>query len=474
MKTMFRLATVFLLLVVAAIAREGDRGEIARTDQVSRNEHEDDPLNTSHSTVLDDIIVDFDAHLNDSSVKQAEHEGILKNLLRAARLKVEQAPATQSGNVYYNNQTATYEISFPRIYSSLNTADIPAFTGIYAAGPGTIAMYPSEYKVYTNEYNVSEYYGTNVTTISKVEYNHITNSYKTNLYTVVTNYPAPPEGWMFCDGSTLNVADYPELYAVLGTQYNSDPNLANSTTQFQLPDYRGMALVGKDGEGWPNQGGSAIRFDQAGFVNYGLMANTYDFRVGAWREAGVANETPFERNAVLMRPPLILVNYIIRVKANPIFGFSSVELHPSTNYNAYIENNTLHFWYKVGIGAAASKTTTRQVTKLEPNNGKEGQKLDGGWVTVKDATFVTAVASYAVKGPSDYRHKPLLDLFVKPPNGSAFKVAGTRQGNGTGSEEWATVSTVVPAGWSYEAALWRVGRGWTSSQTLSITETTLE
>lgn len=48
-----------------------------------------------------------------------------------------------------------------------------------------------------------------------------------------------PTGWLFCDGSTLNVVDYPELAAVLGSIYGGD-----GTTTFALPDLRGRFPIG--------------------------------------------------------------------------------------------------------------------------------------------------------------------------------------------------------------------------------------
>lgn len=50
-----------------------------------------------------------------------------------------------------------------------------------------------------------------------------------------------PDGWMLLQGQTLLIADYPALYAVIGTQYGG-----NGTTNFMLPDLRGRVIVGQD------------------------------------------------------------------------------------------------------------------------------------------------------------------------------------------------------------------------------------
>ena len=51
---------------------------------------------------------------------------------------------------------------------------------------------------------------------------------------------APPGGWLLCDGSSLAQVDYPDLFAVIGTQHGGD------ATSFDLPDYRGRFLRGQD------------------------------------------------------------------------------------------------------------------------------------------------------------------------------------------------------------------------------------
>lgn len=48
-----------------------------------------------------------------------------------------------------------------------------------------------------------------------------------------------PDGWLLCDGTVVNIADYPRLFAVLGTTYGGD-----GTTTFGLPDLRGRVPLG--------------------------------------------------------------------------------------------------------------------------------------------------------------------------------------------------------------------------------------
>lgn len=50
-----------------------------------------------------------------------------------------------------------------------------------------------------------------------------------------------PAGTLECNGATLNIADYPSLYAVILTRYGGD-----GVTTFKLPNYRGEFLRGWD------------------------------------------------------------------------------------------------------------------------------------------------------------------------------------------------------------------------------------
>lgn len=48
-----------------------------------------------------------------------------------------------------------------------------------------------------------------------------------------------PDGWAFCNGALLSVADNPELFALLGATYGG-----NGQTTFGLPDLRGRLPLG--------------------------------------------------------------------------------------------------------------------------------------------------------------------------------------------------------------------------------------
>ncbi len=55
-------------------------------------------------------------------------------------------------------------------------------------------------------------------------------------------YGPAPDGWLTCDGTTLLIGDYPELYAVIGNTFEPDPQ----PFQFRLPNFRSIFPIGTD------------------------------------------------------------------------------------------------------------------------------------------------------------------------------------------------------------------------------------
>lgn len=53
---------------------------------------------------------------------------------------------------------------------------------------------------------------------------------------------SPNSNWLLCDGSSLLRANFPDLFAVIGTTYG-----ASDVSHFNLPDMRGNVPIGQDG-----------------------------------------------------------------------------------------------------------------------------------------------------------------------------------------------------------------------------------
>lgn len=64
-------------------------------------------------------------------------------------------------------------------------------------------------------------------------------------------FPRVPNGWLACNGQSLQISQYDTLYAVIGTTYGGD-----GVQTFNLPDLRGRVAIGQ-GTG-PNLPGYAL------------------------------------------------------------------------------------------------------------------------------------------------------------------------------------------------------------------------
>ncbi|MEM6455007.1 MAG: phage tail protein [Acidobacteriota bacterium] len=141
------------------------------------------------------------------------------------------------------------------------------------------------------------------------------------------------QGWMPCDGRSLEASEYPELYAVLGTLYGQG---SGSTSSFRIPDYRGLFLRGADsGAGMDPDAGDRIAPTGAGTFNgvgslqcdaFETHTHSYDqVALSGTSNQGVAaglstNQQPTTepnspaRTSSETRPKNVAVNYIIRFR----------------------------------------------------------------------------------------------------------------------------------------------------------------
>jgi microcystin-dependent protein len=52
---------------------------------------------------------------------------------------------------------------------------------------------------------------------------------------------SPPGGWLLCNGQSLNITQYAELFAAISNTYGGD-----GITSFNVPDLRGRTVAGRD------------------------------------------------------------------------------------------------------------------------------------------------------------------------------------------------------------------------------------
>ena len=91
---------------------------------------------------------------------------------------------------------------------------------------------------------------------------------------------APPEGWLICDGSTLNALQdvmYRSLYDAIGTTWGG-----TGESDFQIPDLRGTFLRGIGNgsiNGRDKYGPSAVgEFQEDEFQGHHHVSKAYSFR----------------------------------------------------------------------------------------------------------------------------------------------------------------------------------------------------
>lgn len=136
-----------------------------------------------------------------------------------------------------------------------------------------------------------------------------------------------PDGFLLCDGTEINVVDYPDLYAVIGTTFGS-----SDSTKFCLPDLRNKTLwgIGSSTLGatltskLPNIKG---QFRLAGTEGSSSVSGAFSAgkKGGSWGHGHDNSATNplmefdaskysevYSDNVSIVQPPAIVVNFIIK------------------------------------------------------------------------------------------------------------------------------------------------------------------
>lgn len=136
-----------------------------------------------------------------------------------------------------------------------------------------------------------------------------------------------PDGFLLCDGSEVNVVDYPDLFAVIGTTFGS-----SDSTKFCLPDLRDKTLwgVGSSALGesltskLPNIKGQfrLSGTEGANSVSGAFVAGSLGGSRGYGHEGGAVNplmkldasrsSEVYSDDVSIVQPPALVVNFIIK------------------------------------------------------------------------------------------------------------------------------------------------------------------
>lgn len=85
-----------------------------------------------------------------------------------------------------------------------------------------------------------------------------------------------PDGWALCNGQTLSIADYSELYSLIGTTYGGD-----GVTNFALPDLRSRIPIHKGNfEGNVYQIGQKVGAEMVTLNVQQIPAHTHALQAG--------------------------------------------------------------------------------------------------------------------------------------------------------------------------------------------------
>lgn len=140
-----------------------------------------------------------------------------------------------------------------------------------------------------------------------------------------------PDGFLLCDGSELNVADFSELYDVIGTTFGS-----SDSTKFNLPDLRSKTLWGSGNGTESSTYLESGLPDISGYIKFSGIdpATTSGSRSGAFTKtnstgAGNGHDNPVSNGSVTFS--------FKASNSNPIYGASSVVQPPSLVVNFLIK-----------------------------------------------------------------------------------------------------------------------------------------
>lgn len=166
-----------------------------------------------------------------------------------------------------------------------------------------------------------------------------------------------PAGWLLCDGTAYNQADYPQLFAAIGSTWNTCTNpltgstyAAPSAGQFRVPDLRGAFLRGAGG---PNAAG--VTTSLAGYQADTTAVNGLS-----------ASSTTTTGNTDLSHTHT--QNYPNSTAGGSAFGGSDVTLNRTGFYSANITTTGASISMNHNHSASTTTTLSSSQTETRPDN----------------------------------------------------------------------------------------------------------
>ena len=250
----------------------------------------------------------------------------------------------------------------------------------------------------------------------------------------VVAWPASeiPEGWLLCDGASLSTNEYSDLFGAIGWKYSP-----YASDRFNVPDYRGVALVGVEGD--------RGLFDTTNRISSGLGG--VEAGVGSFQ--GLARATT--NNSTVVRLPNTYVNWIIKARDDTKYFVSSVVASEGTGYAFTNNMGTLLVTYPP---ATLGSRPWFQARRVSASNGDTGIR--------SPSTMNQTVTAYYSDYDSRSGNVPTLAGYVGPASHNMPMIARTQfQGADPYSDGDAffCITFDVPAGMYYRVIVhnFRVG-----------------
>lgn len=111
-----------------------------------------------------------------------------------------------------------------------------------------------------------------------------------------------PSGWLICDGSAVSRTTYADLFAVIGTTYGA----GDSSTTFNIPNFKGNTPVGKADSGEFDTLGNTY-----GFANSEAI-NTSSSSAASGGDFNAITSVSYAGTVSANYQPSLTVNFIIK------------------------------------------------------------------------------------------------------------------------------------------------------------------
>lgn len=138
-----------------------------------------------------------------------------------------------------------------------------------------------------------------------------------------------PAGWMFCEGQTVAIADFPELFNVIGTTYGGD-----GVNTYNLPDLRGRLPLHKG----TLSTSTFVLAQQGGVESVALTVNQIPAHTHAFQATTDNADSNSPNNNMLAQPP-VMQEYFAAAPTS-LMNAAMVEAtgtgQPHTNFQPYL------------------------------------------------------------------------------------------------------------------------------------------